>query len=129
MENNCFVTTIQNPSIYTVEDLYNAITEFEYVRSEYPYYKKAAYYHGIVNIELQKDKFNGKESVIYRMGIEDITSITESKNQEFKIVLNNIPQDDINTFMLLLESVCDKKQILNSDFNQLVKELNKIITY
>ena len=129
MENNCFVTTIQNPSIYTVEDLYNAITEFEYVRSEYPYHKKAAYYHGIVNIELQKDKFNGKESVIYRMGIEDITSITESKNQEFKIVLNNIPQDDINTFMLLLESVCDKKQILNSDFNQLVKELNKIITY
>lgn len=54
MENNCFVTTIQNPSIYTVEDLYNAITEFEYVRSEYPYHKKAAYYHGIVNIELQK---------------------------------------------------------------------------
>ena len=129
MENNCFVTTIQNPSIYTVEDLYNAITEFEYVRSEYPYHKKAAYYHGMVNIELQKDKFNGKESVIYRMGIEDITSITESKNQEFKIVLNNIPQDDINTFMLLLESACDKKQILNSDFNQIVKELNKIITY
>ena len=63
------------------------------------------------------------------MGIEDITSITESKNQEFKIVLNNIPQDVINTFMLLLESVCDKKQILNSDFNQIVKELNKIITY
>ena len=53
-ENNCFVTTIQNPSMYTVEDLYNAITEFEYVRSEYPYHKKAAYYHGIVNIELQK---------------------------------------------------------------------------
>ena len=78
---------------------------------------------------MQKDKFNGKESVIYRMGIEDITSITESKNQEFKIVLNNIPQDDINTFILLLESACDKKQIPNSDFNQLVKELNKIITY
>lgn len=128
-ENSCFVTTIQNPSMYTNKDLYNAITEFEYVRSEYPYHKKAGYYHGIVNIELQKDKFNGKESLIYRMGIEDITSITESKNQEFKIVLNNIPQDDINTFMLLLESVCDKKQILNSDFSQIIKEFNKIITY
>lgn len=127
-ENGYTVTSMSNQKLYTEKDMYHLITEFDYIRNEFPLFEYAAYYPGVIHLEFENGRLFDKERITFRMGIDDITFITDSKDKEFKISVNNVPLDELDTFTSLLNSTCEETFVSTTTFNQLISELNKITT-
>ena len=127
-ENGYTVTSMPNQKAYTEKDMYHLITEFDYIRNEFPLLEYDAYYLGVIHLEFENEKFFGKERITYRMGKDDITFITDSKDREFRISINNVPLDELDTLTSLLDSTCEETFVSVTTFNQLISELNKIST-
>lgn len=127
-ENGYTVTSMSNQKLYTEKDMYHLITEFDYIRNEFPLFEYAEYYRGVIHLEFENERFFDKESITFRMGIDDITFITDSKDKEYKISVNNAPLDELDTFTSLLNSTCEETFVSTTTFNQLISELNKITT-
>lgn len=123
------VTKSPNDYNYTSEDMYRVLTEYDYICKEYPLYKYACYYYGVVHLEFKSDKLFGKDSITYRMGEDNIAVYTESKDKEFKIQLQNIPQNDINDFIDVFTSLSSEADNSSLTFSQLINEINSMIVF
>lgn len=111
--------------------MYSQIIKFDYICDEYSHqnYIKAYFYIGKVNLRFESDYLFSKEKAEYRMSEEGITFSTQPKEKEYKILLNNIPQDDVNDFLFILDSVYGKEQISDDTFNWIMGDFNNIFEY
>ena len=112
---------------YTAKDMYRVLTEYDYISKEYPLYQYAWYQLGSANVKLKTDRLIGNDSIKYRMGLENISVYTESKDKEFKVHLQNIPQSDLNNFIDVFTAVSTERDNLSPTFSQLVNEIDNII--
>lgn len=122
-ENGYTVSHTENNGNYTLKDAFVQMAEIRTMADKYTEHSYA-YYHSRLGTSIQLEGAK-KEKICYIMGQNEMSFETSSKDKEFKIVLKNLPQEDVRDFKSLINSAIKDG---TPSFSTILKEINRITT-